>query len=506
MASVTVPKLALTAAGWRARKVIPEDARSVFGKREAKASWPASLSRSEAASARDKWNRELTDKIAAVRAGRVSLSDDQVKALAAKWYRVQKPQVLAEGETRGGYNGALEVLREGQSPTVLRLIHERAVAVLQSEGVNADTPSTQRLAAELLHLHEALYEHAKEHAKGKRRDDPQEARLPTPQAVSQTLHGPRVLALYEQWASHAEQRDGNARSTLKRYRGVFAPFAAFLSNPPAASVTPDDVARYFEHRLAGGLSPRTARDVHKAALSSVFGWARGKRLVATNPVSGYRIKARKKARVRDKSFTDAEAATILSAARAIIPDGAYSATRRWVPVLCAYTGARVQEMTQLRKADVHRHPDGFYFLRLTGEAGTIKDRDTRDVPLHPRVVKEGFVRFVKAAHDGPLFYDPKTRRRADAETSLAESRARKLAQWVREDVGVTDPGVAPNHAWRHRFKTAATRAGIEGRYADAITGHAPRTQGEDYGEKLAAVLYREVKRIKIEWIEGILRS
>ena len=502
MALMTVPKLEPRRTGFYVRKVIPADVRHAFGKRELKMRWPLAIGAKEAQRQFTAWHGDVTAKIDAARAGRVSLSDDEVKAIAAEWYRQEKPNVLQEGDAAESYEAVLSGALGGHSPTVSALMRKRAVAALQARGTAVDDRSIDRLADALLHLHRSLYGLAKRHAESDYTPDPQEALLPPPSAVK-ALSGPRVLALFDQWAKHPEQRDGNAPSTLKRYRGVFAPFAAFLSNPPAASVTPDDVARYFETRLVeGGLSPRTARDVHKAALSSVFGWAQGKCLVVSNPVTGYRIKARKKARVRDRSFTDVEAATILSASRAIVPDGAYSAARRWVPVLCAYTGARVQEMTQLRKMDVHRHADGFYFLRLTGDAGTIKDRNTRDVPLHPRVLKEGFVRFVKAATDGPLFYDPSTRRRADAETPLAESRARKLALWIRTDVGVTDPGVQPNHAWRHRFKTAATRAGIEGRYADAITGHAPRTQGEEYGEKLAGVLYRELRRIRPEWIEG----
>jgi integrase len=55
----------------------------------------------------------------------------------------------------------------------------------------------------------------------------------------------------------------------------------------------------------------------------------------------------------------------------------------------------------------------------------------------------------------------------------------RLAAWVR-DQGVTDPGISPNHAWRHLFKTRARRAGIEASIRDAIVGHAPRSTAEKY--------------------------
>jgi hypothetical protein len=53
-------------------------------------------------------------------------------------------------------------------------------------------------------------------------------------------------------------------------------------------------------------------------------------------------------------------------------------------------------------------------LRLTPEAGTIKDREFRFVPIHPRLIELGFITFVAGAPEGPLFFDPARRRRKDA--------------------------------------------------------------------------------------------
>jgi integrase len=55
----------------------------------------------------------------------------------------------------------------------------------------------------------------------------------------------------------------------------------------------------------------------------------------------------------------------------------------------------------------------------------------------------------------------------------------RLAAWVRKQ-GVDDPGISPNHAWRHLFKTIARRAGIEEGVRDAICGHSPRFTARGY--------------------------
>lgn len=46
-------------------------------------------------------------------------------------------------------------------------------------------------------------------------------------------------------------------------------------------------------------------------------------------------------------------------------------TKRWVPLFCAFIGARVAEITQLRKEDL-RQVDGMWVARITPNAGTVK--------------------------------------------------------------------------------------------------------------------------------------
>jgi hypothetical protein len=48
-------------------------------------------------------------------------------------------------------------------------------------------------------------------------------------------------------------------------------------------------------------------------------------------------------------------------------------------------------------------------------------------------------------------------------------------------MGVDDPHVQPNHAWRHTFKQIADRCGISERLSDYITGHAHKSVGASYG-------------------------
>ena len=93
--------------------------------------------------------------------------------------------------------------------------------------------------------------------------------------------------------------------------------------------------------------------------------------------------------------------------------------------------------------------------------------------------------FIEGVGDGPLFFDANALRRKGADDPSNPRRfphekvANNLAQWVRA-LGVNDPGIKPNHAWRHTFKTRALVAGIDSVVADFICGHSPKTVGDAY--------------------------
>lgn len=68
-----------------------------------------------------------------------------------------------------------------------------------------------------------------------------------------------------------------------------------------------------------------------------------------------------------------------------------------------------------------------------------------------------------------------------------------LAKWVRA-IGVYDPELAPNHAWRHLFKEIADHCGIPEKISDAITGHAPANVARTYGKPRLEVMAKELRR------------
>jgi integrase len=347
------------------------------------------------------------------------------------------------------------------------------------------------LRAFWLALRDAL-ESRLRNAQGDYRPDPKSERFPAWVAPDAEAPKPWSIAagsltsLVDGWWLEAKARNLKP-STHESYSNTMRAFVAFLGHDDAGRVTKDDVIRFKDHRLATinprsgkTISAKTVKDNDLAGLKAVFGWAVANGRMSSNPAQDVTLKPSRPRKLRSKAFTDEEARAILKAASNVERRGEMPETfaaKRWVPWLMAYTGARVGEMAQLRKEDVHRKGRDLWYLTITPEAGTVKTDEARDVALHPHLIELGFVDFVTAARGGHLFLRP-----GDDGDVLGPLQGVKnrLGEFAREVV--PDVGVKPNHGWRHRFKPVGTRAGIDRRTLDVISGHAleGRTVADEY--------------------------
>ena len=289
-------------------------------------------------------------------------------------------------------------------------------------------------------------------------------------------------SLFEQWIAEVKPRP----ATVDRWRSVFLKLMEDFPRHSAAMLTPEEVHEWLRSLIGPERSARTVRDVWKVAAHTVFAWAVGQKLVTRNPFAAVKVTVPRTARTREgKWFTQEEIETILRAAISISnPKTKTQAARRWLPWLCAYTGARSGEIAQLRDVDVGKM-DGVNAIRITADAGTTKNRMTRSVPLHEHLLKQGFLEFVRSSGRGPLFYSEKKTARVSSDATNPPKppyvQVREdVGEWVRK-LGVTDHEIQPNHAWRHTFKLIGSRHGMPEHILDAICGHAPASVGRGCG-------------------------
>ncbi|HEY8333780.1 MAG TPA: site-specific integrase [Tardiphaga sp.] len=284
-------------------------------------------------------------------------------------------------------------------------------------------------------------------------------------------------------------------STRKKWEPYFSALIHRVGTTDMTRVTEQHLVDWRDALLASKLSPVTVKDGYMAAMKSFFGWAQRGLKIPTDPCAKIVVEISDKHETEMRGFTDAEAAVILSAALAPMSElmsAENAAARRWVPWICAYTGARVNEITQMRAADVQM-VDGIECIRITPEAGRVKTSIERIVPLHPHLIEQGFLTFARRKKGTtPLFYSVERQRKADRKNPTYTSVGNKLAEWVR-NLGIRDHLVAPNHGWRHRFKTEGLKV-MDSRILDAIQGHAPQTEGGRYGKVPTVLMHRKIRQ------------
>ena len=322
-------------------------------------------------------------------------------------------------------------------------------------------------------------------AEGDFRDDPAVRPAAAPAKPETASARPPVTfdVLLKGWA--AERRP--APKTLYEWSRVVRQFASHAGHDDATQITPETVVGWKEALIAKGLKPKTISDGHLTALRTVLQWGADNHRITGNPAERIVIDVKKVAAESIRGFTEEEAARVLRAAL-----GEKNPVLRWVPWLCAYSGARVSEVCQLRAEDICQI-EGIWCMKFDPEAGPLKTASSeRAVPLHPAILDSGLLSYVEGIKSGPLF----PRLPPDKFGKRGGNGTKVLGRWVRK-LGLTDPRIAPNHSWRHRLKTLGRRLGLAPDIVDAITGHGKRTVADAYGEFEMAALQRELRKVPI---------
>ncbi|HMJ43617.1 MAG TPA: tyrosine-type recombinase/integrase [Pseudolabrys sp.] len=429
-----------------------------------------------------------------LREGPQHLTQRRISALAGDAYQRAK----ARWEEEPGPASVWEVL--GNAATrwndaeTLREMKPHVDEVLDRQALTADKASRERLAFAMRDMWRDAAKLMQRRANNDYGADTAPERAAMPDRVS-AAGAQKISGLLNGWVKEAEATN-LATSTIDGYTSVIKRFIAFVGHDDATAVTPHNVVAYKDMRLDVGRSPKTVNDGDLVALKSVFDWGKRNHRLRTNPAEGITVKVGKKSRTRSPGYNDQEAKAVLAAASAYKPTdrelAKTAAAKRWTPWLAAYTGARIGELVQLRREDVVQEAD-HWAIRITPEAGTVKNKRMREVPLHPHLVELGFIDYA-LGQKGYLFLTAKKPSEVSGRLKAIKNRVREFVAAV-----VSIEGVAPNHAWRHRFMTKARKSGLDQEKRRMITGHAGEGVDEqDYGD--AAGLYEEI--IKLPRYDG----
>ncbi|MGV1917096.1 hypothetical protein [Rhizobium sp. 22-785-1] len=279
-------------------------------------------------------------------------------------------------------------------------------------------------------------------------------------------------------------------ATVRKFRLAAAEFVAFRGSDLISTVTAQEADRWKRAMLADGKLSNNTVGQRIQNLKTVIQWAREQTLGAVfpdvHPLHLVTTPDAAPVASEDRTFTLDEArATLLAARQEKKPE------LRWLPWMCAYSGARINEVAQLRREDFFQVGDDWFFELTTKGGKSLKNRNSiRKVPVHPALIDEGLIDFVKSCPAGKRIFPPRSQP--------------NISEWLRGEVGIKRAELAPNHGWRHLFEDRCVTGGVLDKARLYITGRTTGASDEGYGRSQALLpgLAKEMAKVPRIDLEG----
>ncbi|WP_434052613.1 MAG: tyrosine-type recombinase/integrase [Roseibium sp.] len=162
----------------------------------------------------------------------------------------------------------------------------------------------------------------------------------------------------------------------------------------------------------------------------------------------------------------------------------------WTAALALASGMRLGEICLLTREDLFKSEGGVWYFDLTTKK-LKTESSRRRVPIHKDLVAANFTTWSLAqASETIMGFKP------DVKGSPSGLASKKFNRWFKRDVKLTDDGLV-FHSFRHTFKDLCREAGIPSDVHSRLTGHAPGSVGDSYGDFPLAVLSDAVNKIKL---------
>lgn len=229
------------------------------------------------------------------------------------------------------------------------------------------------------------------------------------------------------------------------------------------------------------ISGTTLRN-HAHHISSFFNWAIRKGILTANPATRMTVGAKGAPSTR-KPFTQSQLNTLFAA----LPKWSEGfAGRKWLPLIALFSGMRLGEIATLRVSDVRTIDDTTCFVLVETDERRLKTPgSTRNVPVHPELVRLGLLRHVEARRDesgddARLFPDLA----GDTQRQIVDVFQKRFSYLISRLPGFDGKGAGVSfHSFRHGFRDALREAGVPIDATRALGGWA-RSGGveERYGQ------------------------
>lgn len=233
------------------------------------------------------------------------------------------------------------------------------------------------------------------------------------------------------------------------------------------------------------LSDESVKD-YCQKMSGFFEWCQLNELTDINPFKAIRFKKTRRDSEAKNAYTPIELEKIF---------GAIASTKHqhrhpyyfWLPLLGYFTGARLNELCQLYRADICQF-EGIWVIQIDDrfEGQKLKNQTSRRiVPIHDQLIAHGFIEFVQSVQHERVF--PELKESRDGFGSAASKWFGRLKSKLGFGRG------HDFHSFRHTVATQFKKHQISHIVAGELLGHAQNNITYDrYGKGLETHQLREV--------------
>ncbi len=248
--------------------------------------------------------------------------------------------------------------------------------------------------------------------------------------------------------------------------------------PSNLNKMPEYRGKSLDEVVALGHDPLSAATVNFNInlVRSLLRWASNRDYIAKVPGGLERVSSKEKEHEGRDAFTDADLSALFET-DAYQTDSRRSAHLHWIPLIGLFTGARVNEIAQLRCDDI-REGEAVPFFAFGKNHADQREKNAhsnREVPVHPELIRLGLLRYVKALRDvGQEWIFP-------ALTKGRDGHSRKFNREFdayRRQCGVVD-AKKTFHSFRHTFITRLRHADVDRAIVFQMTGHSVKGNAGD---------------------------
>lgn len=272
------------------------------------------------------------------------------------------------------------------------------------------------------------------------------------------------------------------KTHVREFKDAMLKFPSRRTKRLLAMNVPEIIKYADKHPEVARLSPRTVNDKAMGAIGAVLSYASRNGYIEYNPAAGIKVETAKVTKTSRLPYSVEDMNRIFRFpvyTEGDRPTGGKGEAAYWLPILAAFTGARLEELGQLTGGDIKRER-GILFLDMTTihDGKSLKtEASKRRVPIHPTLLELGFLAYFLTRKEERLFPELVASHHTG---KLTDAWSKWWGRYARQHGGFDKLKVF--HSFRHAAKDAFREGDVPEDLRDELMGHAPRTVGAGYGE------------------------